>query len=284
MRKYTALIMDIKKSRAYNTKLRKKMQIYIMEVIGELNFIFQNSLEKEVSFSAGDEVQGLFSSVEAAYLYFRLFDMLLSPIEIRAGIGIGEWNVVIKGAGTTAQDGTAYHNARFAINATEETLGYSVLLFSGTKTDIIVNSLLNSATVLMNKQSHYQNEIMLLTELLYPITVYDIINISGLKRLAKLVQQKSFYLKDDVFDKQNKESVFLRINIQSIKSRTINAGDETTLFFVVGGKVRGLPIQLAEFLGVSRQSIDRTIKNGNIYEARNLAIAVLKYLRSQERF
>jgi hypothetical protein len=32
-------------------------------------------------------------------------------------------------------------------------------------------------------------------------------------------------------------------------------------------------------MGVTRQSVDKTIKTANIYEARNLAVATLKYLK-----
>ena len=130
MEEYTALIIDLKSSRKYNIRARNNIQEYIMHVVDVLNYIFRKSLEKDVDFSAGDEIQGLFSSTKAAYLYFRMFSMLVSPIEIRAGIGIGSWEVVIKDAGTTAQDGRAYHNARYAIKAVEESKGYSVLLFS----------------------------------------------------------------------------------------------------------------------------------------------------------
>ena len=54
-----------------------------------------------VEFSAGDEVQGLLSSPEAAFLYFRMFSMLISPVKMRAGIGVGEWNIKIENASTT---------------------------------------------------------------------------------------------------------------------------------------------------------------------------------------
>ena len=49
------------------------------------------AIKFDVIFSAGDEIQGLFYSSEAAYLYFRLFNMLIYPVEVGAGIGVGEW-------------------------------------------------------------------------------------------------------------------------------------------------------------------------------------------------
>ena len=289
MEEYTALIIDLKSSRKYNIRARNNIQEYIMHVVDVLNYIFRKSLEKDVDFSAGDEIQGLFSSTKAAYLYFRMFSMLVSPIEIRAGIGIGSWEVVIKDAGTTAQDGRAYHNARYAIKAVEESKGYSVLLFSGRSSDIIINSLLNSTALIINKQSTYQNEIMLLSELLYPINDDDIINTFKLRDIFELLRFKqdfflydysnSFYMKG-----KHKISLFQKIDYSNIEieSKPINFMYNKSSFFVEEGRVRGLPSQLADLVGVSRQSIEKTIKLGLIYEARNLAITTLTYLEDVE--
>lgn len=284
MNKYTALIMDLKKSRKYSSKNRNEIQDYIFHVIHVLNRAFERSLEKDVFFSAGDELQGLFSSVEASYLYFRLFSMLVAPVEIRAGIGVGEWDVIVKDAGTTAQDGSVYHNARRAINATEESLGYSVLLFSGGKNDIIINSLFNSTALIINKQSEYQNQVMLLSELLYPINAYDIIDIRILSDIVELIVHRSEAVQFDFFKiyKNHREPLIFKLSHLSFESRPIDVIDNSDTFFVTEGKVRGLPMQLSEIIGVTRQSADKTIKSANIYEARNLAVATLKYLKHLE--
>lgn len=281
MNKYTALIMDLKKSRKYSSKNRNEIQDYIFHVIHVLNKAFENSLEKDVFFSAGDELQGLFSSVEASYLYFRLFSMLVAPVEIRAGIGVGEWDVIVKDAGTTAQDGSAYHNARRAINATEESLGYSVLLFSGGKNDIIINSLFNSTALIINKQSEYQNQVMLLSELLYPINAYEIIDTRKLSDIVELIVHRSEAAQFDFFKiyKNHREPFILRLSHLNFESKPIDVIEDSDTFFVTEGKVRGLPIQLSEIIGVTRQSVDKTIKAANIYEARNLAVVTLKYLK-----
>lgn len=285
MKEYAALIIDLKSSKKYNVRDRNNIQEYIMRVIDVLNNIFKESLEKKVDFSAGDEIQGLFSSAKAAYLYFRLLSMLVSPIEIRAGIGIGTWEVVIKDAGTTAQDGRAYHNARYAIKAVEESKGYSVLLFSRRSSDIIVNSLLNSTALIINKQSTYQNEIMLLSELLYPINDDEIINTFKLREIFELLNFKhdfflynyshTFYMKG-----KQKNSIFQKIDYYNIEieSKPVSFLHNNSSFYVEEGRVRGLPSQLADLIGVSRQSVEKAIKLGSIFEARNLAITTLTYL------
>lgn len=285
MKKYAALIMDLKASRKYSLKSRNEIQDYIYQVICVLNKAFSGALVKDVFFSAGDELQGLFSSVEASYLYFRLFSMLIAPVEIRAGIGIGEWDVVVENAGTTAQDGSVYHNARYAINATEESLGYSVLLFSRGKNDVIVNSLLNATALIINKQSEYQNYVMLISEILYPINAYGIIKTDVLTTsfLDLMAYRNKNYDVDYPRTNKNRGNLFIsKLQINSIESKQIDAIATKDLFFITEGKVRGLPIQLSEIMNVSRQSANKTIKSANIYEARNLAVATLKYLKSLE--
>lgn len=285
MKEYAALIIDLKGSKKYNVRDRNSIQEYIIHVVEVLNFIFRESLEKDVSFSAGDEIQGLFSSTKASYLYFRMFSLLVSPVEIRAGIGVGTWEVVIKDKGTTVQDGRAYHHARYAIRTVEESKGYSVLLYSGRSSDIVVNSLLNSTALIINKQSTYQNEIMLLSELLYPINDDNIINTFKLREIFELLRFKNdFFLFDypkSIYMRgKQKESLFHKLNYLDIEieSKPINFMYDNSSFFVDEGRVKGLSKQIAEIIGVSRQSVEKTIKLGSIYEARNLAITTLTYL------
>ena len=290
MKKYVALIIDLKESRKYRDRMRSDIQEYLMQVVENLNHIFEESLERIVDFSAGDEVQGLFSSVRAAYLYFRMFSMLVAPVEVRAGIGVGTWDVVVKGAGTTAQDGRAYHNARYAIQAVEESKGYSVLMCSEHPRDIVVNSLFNTTAMIISKQSSYQNEIMLLSELLYPINNSDIINTFKLEKLIEILRFKNEFIRFEPhfvsysMKGRQRESVFCKLSHLDIEieSKPVSVVFDSSSFFVEEGRVKGLSKQLAELIGVSRQSIEKTIKLGMIYEERNLAITTLSYLAEME--
>lgn len=280
MKNYTALIMDLKKSRSYSVVDRNSIQNYIITVIDKLNQVFSNSLAREVAFSAGDEVQGLFDSQESAYLYFRMFYMLVSPVEIRAGIGVGEWNVVIENASTAAQDGPAYHNARNAINNVKDALGYSVLLHSGTKEDLFLNAVMNTSFALISNHSEYQNEIMLISELLYPIDYRGIINLSKINLISKLVTSKnglnnySYYKKSNSINKYP----FDEIEFMELEPVSIDAANDESSFYVSGGKIRGMATKLSEVLHISRQSVEKTIKTANIYESRNSTIVALKFM------
>ena len=259
MKRYSALMIDLKNSRSYSIQDRNSIQNSILNSITTLNKIFKNSIEKEVEFSAGDEIQGLFLSSQAAYLYYRLFSMLIFPVEIHCGISLGTWDIKVESASSTAQDGTVYHYARNAIDEAKKSLEYSVLFYSKNKNDIIINSLINSNNLLAEKQSKYQNNLMLLAEILYPIVSGDMIEYKELKELLKFIQ----------FEK--KENLIIDIEYPIISTQL-----EKESFYVTEGKKRGLSTQISKLLGVSRQSVEKAIKTGNIYELRNLTITVLK--------
>ncbi len=282
MDNYAALIVDLKKSRMYGKEDRNSIQEYIYRVIKTLNIIFRRSIAKEVDFSGGDEIQGLFRSCESAYLFFRMFNMLVSPVDMRAGIGVGEWDVIMKDASTTAQDGRAYHNARYAIENAKDINGYSLLLYSGGRNDFIVNSLINCTTLILNKHSKHQNELMLLSELLYPIDVHKTIDKFELIDILELLFFKSninyyrnYFWKGRL---SAKPPLFETLNASNIKSHVVDALYENDDFFVTTGKKRGLANELSELIGVSRQSIEKTIKTANIHEARNSTVATLKLM------
>lgn len=280
MKKYTALIIDLKRSRSYSVEDRNSIQNYIITVIQNLNEVFSNSLARAVEFSAGDEVQGLFVSPESAYLYFRMFSMLISPVEIRAGIGVGEWNIKITNASTTAQDGPAYHNARNAIENVKDTLGYSVLLYSGAKSDLFLNAMINTSFALTSNHSEYQNELMLLSELFYPINYRQTTDYSKISLISKIVSLKNelnyytYYKKSKLV----KKYPFDEIEFMNIEPLSVDAANDDSTFYVSSGKKRGMTTHLSRILNISRQSIEKTFKTANIYEARNSTIVALKFI------
>ncbi|MCC9295952.1 SatD family protein [Clostridium sp. WLY-B-L2] len=288
MKKYSALIIDLKKSRSYEHFDRINLQNYIKNTILILNKIFANVLELNVVFSAGDEVQGLFSSPQAAYLYLRLFNMLIFPVEIRAGIGVGEWSVRIDSGISTEQDGSAYHNARYAINNVEDSLGYSILLFSKSQNDIYINSAISTAAILVKNQSQYQNELFLLSELMYPIDINGALKFNNFEELNSLIAQKNqigYYVRWKSSRNIQKYPLSVPMDF-SFGCNPINALADEEQFYVSSGKVKGLPAKLAKLLGTSRQNMDKSIRAGNIYQARNSAIVALKLMNqyiSEER-
>lgn len=285
---YTALIIDLKKSRDYSIEDRNRIQRFIVNITQLLNDLFHHTLIRDVDFSAGDEIQGLFSTPVAAYLYYRMLSMWLHPVEIRAGIGVGRWDVQLDNKGTTGQDGSAYHNARRAIQNADDGEGYPVLFFSGSPSDITINTIIGGAASIMSKQSVYQNQIMLLTELLYPIGSRGVPDSGGYPQtdledclyakslLAREMDQITRALPLDRMEEMINpllDHLFYRTEITYFENA--EGFRKENSFFITSGKQRGLPTTLSKLLGISRQTIEKTIKAADIFTARNMAIAAI---------
>ena len=276
---YAALIVDLKNSRSYSHEDRNLIHYFIAETIQVLNRIYHDNIVREVDFSAGDEIQGLFRSPDAAYTYYRILSMLLHPIKTRAGIGVGSWDVQLEHKGTTGQDGRAYHNARFAIENADEIEGYPILIYSESPTDMMTNTVIGAAASITAKQTVNQNQIMLITELMFPIyssCTYSL-ELNNLHQIPPLLQRKND------FDHRIEE-IAKPLPLDHVTSNTIevispiNALEmsEDFSFFITNGKKRGIPTALSKLLGMRRQTIEKTLKAGNIFTARNMAIAAIK--------
>lgn len=279
---YAALMIDLKKSRSYLQWERKLIQHYISDVLEVLNEIFREELVREMEFSAGDEVQGLFDSSENAYLYFRMFELFLHPVKLRAGIGVGDWEVRMEGQGSTSQDGTAYHNARYAIECTQDGEENEILLYSADR-DYMINALIGHLSAMAERRSIYQNQLALLTEWMFPLLEKKTSEHMPAKFLEAegLLQRKNGF--DHEIGRVNKSLPFDRLNREALENvGVVLLREEEGLkdfFYITRGKQRGIPTQLANVLGMNRQSIEKTLRAAEVFSARNMALAALKEMR-----
>ncbi len=131
MQQCAALMVDIRDSRKMTEARRQGVQDVMGASLAYLNVLFRNDLLREVVFSAGDEVQGLFASAAAAYLYHRSLSLLVVQADLRGGVGCGAWDVQVADAPSTAQDGTTYHHARDAISYAKKSRLYNFAISSG---------------------------------------------------------------------------------------------------------------------------------------------------------
>lgn len=275
---YAALMIDLKKSRAYSNDRRHSIQYFILETIRALNEIFRPSIVRAVAFSAGDEIQGLFRDPGAAYLYYRLFALLVAPVRVRTGIGVGSWDLQISGEGTTVQDGKAYHRAREAIQAVDQTDMYDLLLNSGKDCDRVINTLIGTCSAMTEIMSEYQKDLMLLTEVFSPLVVPDTFEPLALSEIFRLLaRREELYetLREDAADRR--QPITRPFLIQPAKY--INPVDLTKQkpdFFTTGGRQRGIPTRIASCMGVTRQSVEKSMKAANVYGVRNLSISALQ--------
>lgn len=279
---YAALMIDLKKSRSYLQWERKLIQHYISDVLEVLNEMFREELVREMAFSAGDEVQGLFDSSENAYLYFRMFELFLHPVKLRAGIGVGDWEVRMEGQGSTSQDGTAYHNARYAIERTQDGEENEILLYSADR-DYMINALIGHLSAMAERRSIYQNQLALLTEWMFPLLEKKTSEHMPAKFLEAegLLQRKNGF--DHEIGRVNKSLPFDRLNREALENvGVVLLREEEGLkdfFYITRGKQRGIPTQLANVLGMNRQSIEKTLRAAEVFSARNMALAALKEMR-----
>ena len=292
---YSALMIDIVKSRGYSSNQRYEIQDFLSRSIEALNSYFSPSLAKPVDFSAGDEIQGLFHSPFSAYQYYRLLNLLMKPVSIRAGLGIGDWSLQMDQKGTTAQDGSAYHYARRAIEAVQGSGNHSVLIYSHqdfwANPDYTINSLMQAETAISSALKPAQRNIALLLELISPL--FDRISeikIEHGEGIFHLIQETYWQNVQATSHRWQKEEerppaildrtfrdLLKAINSSSIRSYNsfdLFVGHDYTNSFFIDTRQRGAPTLLAEFLGTSRQNIEKTLITGNIYVMRNMTASI----------
>ncbi|HBS91050.1 MAG TPA: hypothetical protein DEA51_01120 [Erysipelotrichaceae bacterium] len=177
MNQQTALIADIIQSR--KSEERYDIQKKMILIIDFLNKIYKDRLVKKVEISSGDSFQGLFDSPGTAFLYIRMMQMLLYPIKIRAGIGVGTLDYMDKDFGTNLLDGEAYHNAKMAIDIISVTRKEAVYFNIKNSNHIFsnsVNTMLDMYYKLRQIFGVNSLRISLVNELLNPMSVNGEIN------------------------------------------------------------------------------------------------------------
>lgn len=282
MQNYTVLMMDLRASRSFPVPEREELQVSISKAIKVLNHLFQPGIKHEVDFSAGDEVQGLFIKPETAYLYLRWFKMLLYPIQVHAGLGIGEWNIRLVGQSTAAQDGPAYHHARKAVEAVKSESEYESLLYSGNPADACVNAAISLVEALVKGHNLYQNELMLAYELWYPLGQREALDTQALAEIGQLLgeRRKKAHMEPAVgSSRSNRRLPFEKLTQQGFAVEAIDPALPADAFYITTGKQRGIAKEFADLLGISRQSADKNLSNARIPAARNGSIAVVGLLR-----
>lgn len=278
---YSALIIDINKSKSYDINVRNDVQEYLSKCIKLLNYVYQSSITCDVTFSAGDELQGLFNSPVAAVLYWRMLEFLVFPVQIRAGIGIGEWNVRIKGGKSTEQDGPAYHNARNAIKEVHKRQMQSIRINSKLENDVFTNYLINNSMGYKRGQNYIQNILQLVTEVMYPFVEED--RQIELNDLAyKILELKGNYkIKDKNSNHQADKSRTRMTNLDNLRTY-VKDEIPITGFIMDFEEVlsrKGMSSNIAEVMQRSRQNIDVVMKRGKILLIRGMDYMALQYIK-----
>lgn len=280
MRRYVCLIIDIEKSKKYSIDNRNQIQFYMDKYIRSLNMLFSKEFQCEVMFSAGDEVQGLFDNVISALLYFRLLEMLMHPVAIRAGIGIGEWTIKMEPRMSTKQDGSAYHNARRAIEEVHDRQLQNIRIYSEEDDDILLNNLINASLVLKQQQIYMQNIVQVLVELIFPF-IPKCANVDYYGEVRQLIEIKFEYKLGakniKTYSKRNwdKEKFLQFEAIPDIVPIYINGIIDDRESAIIKRNTANI---ISRILQCSRQNVDSIIRRGNINKIRELDYVALQYV------
>ena len=276
MNNYVSLIIDIEKSRNYGVEERNEIQNFMSECVELLNQIFTEQIERFVTFSGGDELQGLFKEVTAAFLYFRIFEIMMRPVSVRAGIGVGEWTVKVEPGLSTQQDGPAYHRARKAIEEVHKVQLQNVKICSDGD-DILANHLINAAISLKKQQIYMQNIVQVLVELLYPFAT-DKMKQNNQDLIKELLSIKVEYKLDPTSYNKGRttEKENLKLKEIPIGNPIMIDGNMKEAEAVILKK--NTSSSLSELLGCTRQNVDSIMKRGNINKIRELDFIALQYL------
>lgn len=275
--KYTAFIVDIVNSKMLSAEDRKEAQVFIKESLEILNLVFRVSLEFEVIFSAGDELQGLFKDPVSAFMYYRLLKMILAPLQIRCGMGVGELNVKMTMGTSAEQDGPAYYNAREAILTAHKISGTASIFHSDNENDIYVNTLFNCANLLLQEQSENQSRIYLLTECLNPLFNSDSMELSELRQICQAIlnqRQVQYFSERGNLSQSTVQQIF--------DFEAVNVFSEALLknkILLESTVKRGLSAKISNITNTSRQNIDDIIKSANIAAIRNIDLTTILFLR-----
>lgn len=281
--KYSVLMIDIVNSKKLSNVDREDIQIFIKKSLNVLNEIFKPSLVFDVVFSAGDEVQGLFKNPVAPFLYFRLLRMIIDPVKIRCGIGIGDWEVKIKDGMSTEQDGSAYHLAREAIEVAHKKSEINIIFKSNTKNDYYINSLISATYEFAQKQTNQQRLVSLLIELFSPLYLERDMSLDDFGKLILLLKNRDsinyFKLNSFTIDSSKLRHISEQYNPINVLEKLNNSEsiyDKPTM-------IKGISFKLSDILETSRQNIEKSIKSSNVEILRNLDLTALMFIYDNYR-
>lgn len=247
-----------------------------------MNKAFEHSLEFPFTFSAGDEMPGLFNDITSAVLYMRIFELMIHPVRIRAGIGVGEWNVKIKNGSSTQQDGPVYHRARRTVEEVRKRQTQRFRIDSDNN-DEMINHLINASGPLKEQQGYMQNMAQIIMEFLYPFEkddriIYDSHTIRELLNIKYSYKIGMPSFKTTGSSQTRKGSMPEEVNSAQLKAIDpvyldgMNFDSEEVII------KRNMSSDIAKIMGCKRKNADMLIKRGHIIAIRNMDYVALQYI------
>ena len=160
---YLALIADVIDSKMVQERF--DLQKQLEKTLQTMNELFGEFLASSFTLTLGDEFQALLKVDAPVFQMIDTLRSLLTPTQLRFGIGLGEIVTDIDPLQSIGADGPAYWNARAAINLVHQKNDYgnTQIYFScgKEKQDFFVNALLASGEAIRSDWRGSQEEILL---------------------------------------------------------------------------------------------------------------------------
>ena len=160
---YLALIADVIDSKMVEERF--DLQKQLEKTLQTMNELFGEFLASSFTLTLGDEFQALLKVDAPVFQIIDTLRSLLTPTQLRFGIGLGEIVTDIDPLQSIGADGPAYWNARAAINLVHQKNDYGntqIYFSSGKeKQDFFVNALIASGEAIRSGWRGSQEEILL---------------------------------------------------------------------------------------------------------------------------
>ena len=289
---YAALLVDLKHSRKYKGRERELLQCMLGQAVSYLNMVFATAIASPVVFSAGDEVQGLFNTPFGAFLYYRALLLILGRDTLRGGMGVGAWETVVQGAPSTAQDGSAYHYARAALEEAKRSRTYQLVIQGLGNIDSRATTLLGYPLSIIEARTSEQSCIAFWAELLRPVIINEHHAVYGLEagRLRDELFELSLSYRGEGVAETEKMSNEDEQDCD-LRCAAFSAALFEPVFvrdLLLPGRNRdtrglaGLGTLLAPIAGKSRQSVDKSIARAHLAQERDATALVVDFLMRLE--
>lgn len=159
---YLALIADVIDSKMVQERF--DLQKQLEKTLQTMNELFGEFIASNFTLTLGDEFQGLLKVDAPVFQMIDTLRSLLTPTQLRFGIGLGEIVTDIDPLQSIGADGPAYWNARAAINLVHQKNDYGntqIYFLSGKeKQDFFVNALIASGEAIRSGWRGSQEEIL----------------------------------------------------------------------------------------------------------------------------
>ena len=269
---YTVLTSDVIESR--KIKNRGEVQRDLEIAINYLNKVYIDNIKTPVEIVFGDSIQGVFSDPSNAFLYLRMLQMLMHPVKLRSGIGIGEVVNYSEGESASFLDGKAFHRARQAIDKLEKVKTESLCIIGNDKV-MMDYAQLNTYINLYIKQKSWLGpsgtNVSLINEILNPLSMdlsnylHNDANIYELierKYYHNLTTRRNYSSRHDHYETIKKLNFNILWDSDKILFNILDVLKSNTYFYQASDFVtRGIQTHISEILGVSRQNIQKIFSN-----------------------